>query len=81
MRIIRAVVDYVRSLPTVDDIPALGAQIFGSKEDPRVRKLNEVVDYYNSGTEEGYRKFIPSRRKKREGRTTFGHYRGNEDVF
>ena len=59
--------DYVRSLQTVDDIPSLGADIFGNREDPRVRKLKEVVDYYNSGTEEGYRKFIPSRRKKREG--------------
>jgi len=66
-KIIRAVVDYVRSLPTVDDIPALGEDIFGLREDPRVRKLKEVVEYYNSGTEEGYRKFIPSRRKKREG--------------
>ena len=33
-----------------------------------VTKLKDVVEYYNSGTEEGYRKFIPSRRKKREGR-------------
>jgi hypothetical protein len=67
VRIIRGVVDYVRSLQTVDDVPALGADIFGSREDPRVKKLKDVVEYYNSGTEEGYRKFIPSRRKKREG--------------
>ena len=57
----------MRSLQTVDDVPSLGADIFGSREDPRVRKLKDVVEYYNSGTEEGYRKFIPSRRKKREG--------------
>lgn len=67
VRITKAVVDYVRSLQTVDDVVSLGAEIFGSSEDPRVRKLKDVVEYYNSGTEEGYRKFIPSRRKKREG--------------
>ena len=37
--VIRAVVDYVRSLQTVEDVGALGAQIFGSETDPRVKKL------------------------------------------
>ena len=32
-------VDYVRSLQTVEDVVALGAQIFGSESDPRIRKL------------------------------------------
>jgi len=65
--VIRAVVDYVRSLQTVDDVEALGTQIFGSNTDPRMKKLKDVVEYYNNGTEDGYKKFVPSRRKKREG--------------
>jgi len=65
--VIKGVVDYVRSLQTVEDVAALGAQIFGSGTDFRVKKLQDVVEYYNNGTEDGYKKFIPSRRKKREG--------------
>ena len=64
--VIRAVVNYVRTLVNVDDVEALGAEIFGSCSDPRVSKLKEVVDFYNSGTEDGYKKFKPSRRKKKE---------------
>ena len=66
--ITRAVVNYVRTLVNVDHIEALGAEIFGSCSDPRVGKLKEVVDFYNSGTEDGYKKLKPtsSRRKKKD---------------
>ena len=64
--VIRAVVNYVRTLVNVDEVEALGTEIFGSCSDPRVSKLKEVVDFYNSGTEDGYKKFKPSRRKKKE---------------
>ena len=65
--ITRAVVNYVRTLVNVDHIEALGAEIFGSCSDPRVAKLKEVVDFYNSGTEDGYKKLKPtSRRKKKD---------------
>ena len=66
-KIIKAVVNYVRTLQTIDDLETLGAEIFGRNDDPRVVKLKEVVDYYNSGTEDGYKKFKPSRKKKKEG--------------
>lgn len=65
--IIRGVVDYVRSLQTVEDVVALGTQIFGSENDFRVKKLKDVVEYYNNGTEDGYKKFVPNKRKRREG--------------
>ena len=26
-----------------------------------------MVEYYNSGTEDGYKKFVPNKRKRREG--------------
>ena len=64
--VIRAVVNYVRTLVNVDDIEALGAEIFGSCLDPRVSKLKEVVDFYNSGTEDGYKKFKPSNRRRKK---------------
>ena len=40
---IRAVVDYVRSLQTTEDVTALGSQIFGSDTDHRVKKLKVGV--------------------------------------
>ena len=64
--VIRAVVNYVRTLVNVDDIEALGAEIFGSSTDVRIGKLKEVVDYYNSGSEDGYKNFKPSKKKKKD---------------
>ena len=64
--ITRAVVNYVRTLVNVDHIEALGAEIFGSCSDPRVSKLKEVVDFYNSGTEDGYKKMKPTSRRKKK---------------
>lgn len=65
--LIKAVVNYVRTLLTVDDVEALGAEIFGSASDPRVGKLVEVVAYYDSGTEEGYKKVRLGKKKVKEG--------------
>ena len=59
--VIRAVVNYVRTLVNVDDIEALGAEIFGSSTDVRIGKLKEVVDYYNSGSEDGYKNLLTKR--------------------
>ena len=64
--LIRAVVNYVRTLVSVDDVEALGIEIFGSADDPRVKKLMEVVSYYNSGTEEGYKSLKPSMNNKKK---------------
>ena len=65
--LIKAVVNYVRTLLTVDDVEALGAEIFGSASDPRVGKLMEVVAYYDSGTEGGYKKTRLGKKKVKEG--------------
>ena len=62
--VIRAVVNYIRTLVNVDDTQALGAEIFGSVTDPRVGKLKEVVEYYTAGTEDGYKNFKPNKMKK-----------------
>ena len=42
--VIKGVVDYVRSLQTVEDVASLGAQIFGSDSDPRIKKLKVLLD-------------------------------------
>lgn len=65
--VIRAVVNYVRTLVNVDDVAALGAEIFGSEDDERVEKIKEVVEFYNSGSEEGYKNFKPNKKKKKVG--------------
>ena len=48
--VIKAVVDYVRSLQTVEDVASLGAQIFGSDSDPRIRKLKVTLDLQVQGS-------------------------------
>ena len=40
--LIKAVVDYIRTLVNIDDLEALGTEIFGSSGDPRVAKLKQV---------------------------------------
>ena len=65
--LIKAVVNYVRTLLTVDNVEVLGEEIFGSASDPRVRKLVEVVAYYDSGTAEGYKKARLGKKRAKEG--------------
>ena len=65
--VIRAVVNYIRTLVNIDDVQALGVEIFGSLDDIRVGKLKEVVDYYNAGSEDGYKKCKPVKNKKKGG--------------
>jgi hypothetical protein len=45
-RVIRAVVNYVRALPSIDDFDKIGNDVFGSEKDQRIRKLRESVKYY-----------------------------------
>ena len=63
--VIRAVVNYIRTLVNIDDVQALGVEIFGSPDDGRVGKLKEVVEYYNAGTEDGYKNYKPAKKKKK----------------
>ncbi len=56
-RVIRAVVNYVRALPSVEDFEAIGKDVFGSdseKIEAKIRKLREAVKYFYKGTKEGY---------------------------
>lgn len=57
---IRAVVNYVRALPTVDDIDKIGNDVFGTDKEVKVRKLRDSVKYYQSGAKDGYAKLKPT---------------------
>ena len=53
-RVIRAVVNYVRALPSVEDYEAIAKDVFGNPTDPKVKKLKEAVKYFYKGTKEGH---------------------------
>ena len=49
-RVIRAVVNYVRALPNIDDIEAICKDVFDCPEkDPKVKKLRESLRYFHKG--------------------------------
>ena len=56
-RVIKAVINYIRALPSVDDYDVIAKDVFGTDgSDPRVSCLKESVKYYLQGTKEGYSK-------------------------
>ena len=59
-RVIRAVINYIRALPAIDDYDVLGRDIFGDPKDPRISKLRQSVKYYLYGSKEGYVKQRPN---------------------
>ena len=69
-RVIRAVINYIRALPSIDDYETLGSDIFGDPKDPRISKLRQSVKYYVYGSKEGYVKQRPnqSNSKKKKGK-------------
>lgn len=63
-RVIRAVVNYVRALPSVEDYESIAKDIFGSDKDPRIKKLRAAVKYFYKGTKEGYSKQKSAKKSK-----------------
>jgi len=53
-RVIRAVVNYVRALPSIEDHDTIANDVFGNEKDPRVKKMKESVKYFHKGTKEGH---------------------------
>ena len=49
-RVIRAVVNYVRALPSIEDHDTIANDVFGNEKDPRVKKMKESVKYFHKGT-------------------------------
>ena len=48
-RVIRAVVNYVRALPSIEDHDTIANDVFGNEKDPRVKKMKESVKYFHKG--------------------------------
>lgn len=63
-RVIRAVVNYIRTIQSAEDLEAIATDVFGSPKDPRLRKLREAIKYYFNGSKEGYLKQKPKKAKK-----------------
>ena len=55
-KVIRAVVQYIRALPHIDDYEQLCQDVFGAPKDPRVKRLKASMTYYSQCTQEGYQK-------------------------
>ena len=54
-RVIRAVVNYVRALPSVEDYTIIAKDVFGDEmSDAKVNLLKESVHYFDRGTREGH---------------------------
>ena len=54
-RVIRAVVNYVRALPSIEDYSVIAKDVFGEeKNDARVKLLKESVQYFDRGTKDGH---------------------------
>ncbi|KAJ8301186.1 hypothetical protein KUTeg_020173 [Tegillarca granosa] len=59
---IRAAVDFVRSLPTVDNLDLVGDAIFRNttkNKQELIAKFKQCVQYYLNGTQEGFLKYRP----------------------
>ncbi|XP_052283833.1 constitutive coactivator of PPAR-gamma-like protein 1 isoform X2 [Dreissena polymorpha] len=61
--VVKAVVDYVRSIPDITNLDIVGEAVFrstvkGNKTD-LVSKLRQSVQYYFNGTEEGFLRYRP----------------------
>ncbi|CAH1784990.1 unnamed protein product [Owenia fusiformis] len=59
--IIKAVLNYVRGLASIDDLDVLGKQIFkdNNAQQSKVNKFKQSVQYYLNGTQEGFLKYRP----------------------
>ena len=54
LQLVGAVLQFVRSLPSVDRLDAVGERVFGDASDPRVARLKESVAYFGDGSRDGY---------------------------
>lgn len=61
-KVIKAVVDYVRKLPSVDNLDAIADDIFKNSNKNKqelVARLKQSVQYYLNGTQDGFLKYKP----------------------
>ena len=63
-KVIRCVVNYIRALAKIDDYERICEDVFGSPDDPRMKRLKASLLYYQSASEEGYSKHRPASAKQ-----------------
>ncbi|XP_066992640.1 constitutive coactivator of PPAR-gamma-like protein 1 homolog [Anabrus simplex] len=57
--LVKNVANFVKSLPSIDNLDAVAVQVFGSASDKRANKLKESVQYYLNGTKDGFLRYRP----------------------
>ncbi|KAG1664870.1 Constitutive coactivator of PPAR-gamma-like protein 2 [Nymphon striatum] len=77
--LVKAIVVYVRSLPAVDNIDAIGSQVFGSHQNSpltqeKIQKFKECVQYYLNGTQDGFLRYRPGAHIGTGRRQEFGNH-------
>lgn len=63
--LIPAVVEFVRGLPSTEDLDALGARLFPGAPREKVQRLKNCVHYYLNGTRDGFLRYRPSSQGRR----------------
>ncbi|XP_050031975.1 constitutive coactivator of PPAR-gamma-like protein 1 homolog [Dermacentor andersoni] len=63
--LIPAVVEFVRGLPSTEDLDALGARVFPGAPRDKVQRLKNCVHYYLNGTRDGFLRYRPSSQGRR----------------
>uniref|UniRef100_A0A0L8FUX1 Uncharacterized protein n=1 Tax=Octopus bimaculoides TaxID=37653 RepID=A0A0L8FUX1_OCTBM len=61
-KVIKAVVDFVRKLPSVENLDVIGEEIFKDSvknKQELITKLKQSVQYYLNGTQDGFLKYKP----------------------
>ncbi|XP_013779600.1 constitutive coactivator of PPAR-gamma-like protein 1 homolog isoform X2 [Limulus polyphemus] len=58
--LIKAVVEFVRSIPSVENLDAVGTQIFGAVGQNKINKFKHCVQYYLNGTKDGFLHYHPA---------------------
>ncbi|XP_076310626.1 constitutive coactivator of PPAR-gamma-like protein 1 homolog isoform X2 [Tachypleus tridentatus] len=76
--LIKAVVDFIRGLPSVDNLEAVGTQIFGAVGQNKIQKFKQCVQYYLNGTKDGFFHYYPAMQGHKEER---GYYTADRYQF
>ncbi|KAK7793934.1 hypothetical protein R5R35_007700 [Gryllus longicercus] len=71
--LVKNVANFVKSLPSVDNLDSVAFQVFGSTSDKRAAKLRQSVQYYLNGTKDGFLRYRPHHTGRRQ---DTGHHMG-----
>lgn len=64
--LIKDIVEFVRNLPTIDNLDVIGAQVFGQNKQEKIQKFKQCVQYYLNGTKDGFLHYRPAMQGRRQ---------------